>query len=42
MRRLYGKKKDKEKMNDKHVTWLLGFLGGCITGTVLYLIIKYV
>lgn len=29
-------------MNDKQITWILGFLGGCIGGTIVYLVIKFV
>lgn len=29
-------------MNDKLTTWIIGFLGGCIGGTIVYLVIKFV
>ncbi len=29
-------------MNEKTLTWIIGFLGGCIGGTVVYLVIKFV
>lgn len=29
-------------MNEKLLTWIIGFLGGCIGGTLIYLVIKFV
>ena len=29
-------------MNDKQITWIIGFIGGCIGGTLIYLVIKFV